>query len=105
MRVAKNWKKGFFFLKRGSFYANNYRKDHSTEELRRWIRVGDYKRRKIGWIQVTKSLVTSYQLPVTRRISIRQMNKDIKKGEKEDTCLIHWIKDFIPIDNVSSFYK
>ena len=85
------------------FYANNYRKSHSTEEFRRWIKVGDYKRRKIGWIQVTKSLVTSYQspggylssyqvtsyqLPVTRRIFIRQMNKDIKKGEKEDTCLI-----------------
>ncbi len=36
----------------------------------------------------TSYQVTSHQLPVTRRIFIRQMNKDIKKGEKEDTCLI-----------------
>ena len=98
MRVAKNWKKAFLPKKREFFYANSYRKDHSTEELRRWIRFGDYKRRKIGWVKVTKSLVTSYQssggylssyqvtsyqLLVTRRILIRQMSKDIKKRIEE----------------------
>jgi len=69
--------KGFIFLKRGSFYANNCRKFHSTEEFRRWIKVGDYKGRKIGVVKRMDE-VTSHQLPVTRRI--RQMNQNIKKG-------------------------
>ena len=40
-------KRLFLPKKREFFNANNCRKCHSTEKFRRWIKVGDYKGRKI----------------------------------------------------------
>ena len=51
MRVAKIGKRLFLPKKREFFYANNWRKCHSIEELRMWIKVADYKRSEIGVVK------------------------------------------------------
>ena len=50
-----------------------------------------------------ESMEASYQSPVIGRISIGQMDKDVKKQSRRILCPILWIRDLIPIDNVSSF--
>ena len=90
--VQKNLEgKKIFLPKKREFLCQ--RKDHSTEEFRRWIKVGDYKKRKIGVFDVYKK--DGYKLP-SHQSSVISHQEDnyqthkpkYQKRREEDTCLI-----------------